>query len=319
MFAPRPSQFAASLLSAPYLAAAQTARLARAAASGERDGATLLEALRTRNEGLDLLFYDVGALSPRTVGRLAEAGNAEGAVLIVPPPGRGEPSDPLDAETFLLDPGGARTLALAGIGCSAVGAAAFGRNVAAATGGPVAVVVSGYGLADLVAEALGGALWFGLAAPLRHLFQGLGTGFDRRDTGPPPGLGLDLAALSADVSTAVRLLRDPRAGFTLLVGHSRGALVLAEALLALAVADRARLRRLGAAVRVVTLSALVPLPADCADRASAIGEWDGFGRMNSRADFVPDLIVPAALHHTNTALPNHLAVTPVLARLLARA
>ena len=56
------------------------------------------------------------------------------------------------------DAGGSeiRTLVVAGVGSSALGAAAFARNVADACGTPVAAVVSGYGLADLLTEALGG-------------------------------------------------------------------------------------------------------------------------------------------------------------------
>jgi hypothetical protein len=57
-----------------------------------------------------------------------------------------------------FDHGGGKisTLAIAGVGRSALGSAAFTRNVAEATGRSAAAVVSGYGLADAATEALYG-------------------------------------------------------------------------------------------------------------------------------------------------------------------
>ena len=54
------------------------------------------------------------------------------------------------------------TLAITGVGSSAYGAVAFAWDVSTALGEPVAAVVPGYGLADVVPQALGG--WFGFEA-----------------------------------------------------------------------------------------------------------------------------------------------------------
>lgn len=62
----------------------------------------------------------------------------------------------LTPEDFLRHAPSANALAIAGVGSSALGAAAFARNVADGLGEPVAAVVSGYGLADVLTEALGG-------------------------------------------------------------------------------------------------------------------------------------------------------------------
>ena len=52
-----------------------------------------------------------------------------------------------------------QTVTVTGVGSSALGSAAFAWNVSEALAEPVAAIVPGYGLADLVPQALGG--WFG--------------------------------------------------------------------------------------------------------------------------------------------------------------
>ncbi|MFC5462080.1 hypothetical protein [Massilia niabensis] len=79
----------------------------------------------------------------------------------MPPTGGGALCICPDIASF-AEAGGDRTriLAVAGVGSSALGTAAFARNVADAFGEPVAGLVSGYGMADLLAlrRDQGGAL-----------------------------------------------------------------------------------------------------------------------------------------------------------------
>ena len=52
-------------------------------------------------------------------------------------------------------------IALAGVGSSGLGTAALARNVADAYGVDVAGIVTGYGMADVLSEALGGWFFYG--------------------------------------------------------------------------------------------------------------------------------------------------------------
>ena len=118
-----------------------------------------LESWRRRNAVLDAIFYDLKVIHPQEAAALAPWLAREGALLIVPPSGAGMLRMCLDIDDFAGAGGaGTRILAVAGVGSSALGTAAFARNVADAFGEPVAAVVSGYGLADLLTEAAGG--WF---------------------------------------------------------------------------------------------------------------------------------------------------------------
>ncbi|WP_271025207.1 hypothetical protein [Rhizobium sp. RCAM05973] len=116
-----------------------------------------LEGLRQRNVALDALFYDIKVITPEEAVYISDSLAAEGAIMIVPPSGGAAITLCETVSEFVLRGGDkVRALAVAGIGGSALGAAAFARNVADAIQGPVAVVVSGYGIADVITEAFGG-------------------------------------------------------------------------------------------------------------------------------------------------------------------
>ena len=121
-----------------------------------------LESFRRRNAILDGIFYDIGKVTREEALTIAPWLAREGAILVVPPTGAGSLVLCGTVDDFFAAGGpGIRILVVAGVGSSALGAAAFARNVADAFGTPVAAVVSGYGLADLLTEALGGWFWFG--------------------------------------------------------------------------------------------------------------------------------------------------------------
>jgi hypothetical protein len=112
--------------------------------------------LQQRNAALDALFYDVGAVTAKETPEVAFWLAREGATFVVPPTGKGELRVFLTPDDLFREGSGVAALAMAGVGSSALGAAAFARNVADALEEPVAAVVSGYGLADVVTEAIGG-------------------------------------------------------------------------------------------------------------------------------------------------------------------
>lgn len=277
-----------------------------------------LEPLRRRNTAMDSLFYDVKVVSAEEAFYISSCLSAEGAILIVPPSG-GAPLSLFDTMDDFIQGGGARvdTLAVAGVGSSALGAAALGRNIADATGKPVAVVVSGYGLADVVTEALGGYSLFGHLHSVRHAFEQLDELFGRPQFGVATRLSSEsLCKRSLDTQTLRAMLSHPRLSFRLLVGHSKGNLVIAEALSDLVQTDVARAKQLAETVKIVTFSARPSLPESFHDVVEVMGEWDWFGEINSRQPGAKHAVVPKAMHHTNTELPNHLPVTSVLSSIL---
>jgi hypothetical protein len=303
-----------------------TAQIARAASLTEQLEApsppreAVLEGVRQRNAFLDFLFYDVKCVRADEAARIGPRWAAEGAILAVPPSGEGPLSLHRSVDDFVV--GSDRTistLVVAGVGSSALGSAAFARNVADAIGQPVAAVVSGFGLADLMTEALGGFFWFGALNSMRHSFEWLD-----RLTRPPvveePALaqerGMGLVRQSLDTRTLLALLEHPALSFDLLAGHSKGNLVISEALYALAERNRARARALGSSASIVTFSARIAMPVEFRTVIDVMGEWDWFGDLNSRRFIRADRHVSKAWHHTNTELPWHLPVTPTLTDVL---
>lgn len=279
--------------------------------------AAALEGFRRRNALLDALFYDVSRIDAVEALAISPWLAREGALLYVPPGGAGELRLCADLDELAAAgkaSGPVRGLAVAGVGSSALGSAAFARNVADALGAPVVAVVSGYGLADLASEALGGWFFFGGLNRLRHFEQQLEELLEKHSpVGAVPALFGDRRG--DDTASVLAILRDPRFRLGLLTGHSKGNLVLSEALYALVRSHGADLP-IAPETRIVTLSAVIAMPPAFTDIVDVMGEWDWFGAFNSRAGIAVDVSVPQAWHHTNTELPFHLPVTATLQRLL---
>jgi hypothetical protein len=275
-----------------------------------------LEGLRQRNLALDALFYDVKVITPEEAFYLSDSLAAEGAIIIVPPSGLGALTLCETIDEFILRGGAdARALVVAGIGGSALGAAAFARNVADAIDGPVAVVVSGYGVADVITEAFGGLFFFGHLKGLRPFLESL----DDLAGRPKVGAHRDetAARTSLDTRTVQALLADPRLSFRLLAGHSKGNLVLSAALHNLWKQDEGRVAELARKTKIVTIGTRIAMPPVFTDVVDVMGEWDWFGEINSRHFIPADQRVPQAWHHTNTDLGGHLPVTMTLMEILA--
>ena len=264
-----------------------------------------LAGIRGRNLSLDAMFYDIGVISDEEAAGISPWLAREGAILHVPPSGKGAVTLCKDAAELAAITPVATSLAVAGVGSSALGSAAFARNVADATGKPVAAVVSGYGLPDLVSEALGGWFLFGYANRSR---DPCGSGFHAPSTGT--GLVDAYTRSSDDTRAVIALLEDDRFSFDLLTGHSKGNLVLSEALFAVAEAGGAL--PIDPATRIVTVSAAIYLPDAFTNIVDVMGEWDEFGRLNSSECVSIDKPVPRAFHHTNTDIWGHVPVTETL-------
>ncbi len=270
----------------------------------------LLNGVQQRNALLDSVFYDVRCIMEAEKPSLAFWRAKEGALLIVPPSG-GDALEVFAEKESLFDQGGGdvKALAVAGVGSSALGAAAFARNLADALGGSVAAIVSGYGLSDVLTEAMGGFFLFGALNSVRHRLEGL----DRPSMPLGSGGTSSLMRLSKDTATLIDLLSDARFEIPLLVGHSKGNLVISEALYALEA--RQALAPVAERCRIVTISAKIGMPSAFRGKViDVMGQWDGFGALNSRPDIPADLIVPGAWHSTNPHFPfgMGLRVTPTL-------
>jgi hypothetical protein len=110
----------------------------------------------------------------------------------------------------------------------------------------------------------------------------------------------------------LQLLADARATFETVIGHSKGNLVISEAMYALCDSDPARAAKVGASVQFVTVSARIALPPVCKNVLDVMGALDWFGEINSRPGIRPDIVVPNAWHHTNRELPASLRVPEML-------
>lgn len=267
-----------------------------------------LDTLLRRNAFLDAVFYDVNAVAHEETPDLAFWLAREGAIILVPPPGKGRLKVFLTPEDYLREQMPVAALAIAGVGSSALGAAAFARNVANGLGEPVAAVVSGYGLADILTEALGGFFWFGALNSIRHAFEPLDAFtkmFSRTEKRDSNSLW---TRTSKDTETVIALLADERFSPRVLVGHSKGNLVLSEALYAIANERPDLAEKVAAQSGIITISAKVGMPSTFRDVVDVVGEWDWFGALNSRPDIPADLVVPYAWHSTNPDFPMGMGI-----------
>jgi hypothetical protein len=181
----------------------------------------------------------------------------------------------------------------------------------------VAALVSGYGLADLLTEAAGGWYWFGALNRIRHAFEQIddltrGTMFDFTPNMPNMPELSGIARASLDTRTLCALLTDARFRFALLTGHSKGNLVISEALYALREAEAdEQLADIG----IITVSAAIAMPPRYRKIIDVMGEIDWFGAMNSNIAIGVEYRPRDAWHHTNTELPHHLPVREVMSTL----
>ncbi|WP_327211803.1 hypothetical protein [Rhizobium ruizarguesonis] len=268
-----------------------------------------LDGLQRRYAVLDAVFYDVNTITAEETPRLAFWLAREGAIILVPPTGRGALEVFLTVNDYLEEAAPVGALAIAGVGSSALGAAAFARNVADALGESVTAVVSGYGLADILTEALGGFFFFGALNSIRHAFEPLDSFTKLFSKSEELESGYLWTRTSKDTETVIALLEDQRFAPRLLVGHSKGNLVLSEALYAIESEHPHLAEAIATRTRIVTISAEVGMPMLFKDVIDVMGAWDWFGALNSRPDIRTDIVVPHAWHSTNPDFPLGMGIS----------
>lgn len=277
--------------------------------------------VQQRNTVADWMFYDVKALTPAEFTALSQEINREGSILVVRPSGdtRSFGVEKFDNfERFRAEPGDLlRHFTVAGVGSSDVGAAALARTLANHLNEPVGAIVAGYGVADLLSEAIGGWLFFGAQNRALDFFERFeaSTQVLSPETSQETSRATQLqgADLSPDTKTLVRLLSEPERNVKTVLGHSKGCLSISYALQTLAnLADASAFDR-AKEIDIVTTGAVVAFPHGLYGVRQYLGAFDWFGGLNSRAS-TPYFEVPGAWHHLNTAVPFHMNLTAVLSR-----
>lgn len=302
-----------------------------------------LQALRLVNTALDALFYDVGVLSTALFGRgsvvvAAEAtsasgatdvsrrfefldlralSNPEGCILVVDADKPPYVQRFLDVNEFLaaMNRDGLEidTLTVTGVGSSALGSAAFAWNASAALGRAVAAVVPGYGLADVMHQALGGWFGFGLtdwierrsqevlatvAPHLAHVGHGMlasaPSGASHAATGAP------VFRTGNAASDIVHSILQNAPGIVNLIGHSKGSLAIGNAIRSLPPGRAASLA-------VVTFGCPIAEVVEVARYRQFLGIFDGLGLLNSWGNRPDARIV--SHHSTNTLIPLSMLIT----------
>jgi len=288
-----------------------------------------LSSWRTLNSTLDAIFYDINSLSPQERDVLSAQNSPEGSVLVVYPCSSDLPIRSLSPLKFVEEQtetavDAVDAVVVAGVGSSAIGTAALARNVAEYLKRPVAGIISGFGMSDLITEALGG--WFILEArnTLRDSYARLFDVWNLKDHVRDPeshndmkdhfdSVGIDTNRFiygSPDSTALLYLLSKLGNKIKLLVGHSKGNYSIENALEGWITADKKT--PVPSDLCIITLGAVVRFPSEFSNNVHQfIGQTDFFGMMNSQ--FTPERVyVPGAGHSLNTLSPGHLSVKDAL-------
>jgi hypothetical protein len=255
---------------------------------------------RQRNAVIDNFFYDTASLTLEEKAKLSPLVDREGSIIVVPPSN----SDRRiryykSALRFMHKEGPAlRAIAVAGVGSSALGTAALARNVADALDTDVAGIVTGYGLSDVMSEALGGWFAFGAADRIRYTMEKF---FGRMR----PAMSAAILADGTDASTTlceILLAGPPKLDY--LVAHSKGSLVVAHALQRFVEDPEGDESLLFERLRITTLGAVVGLPPAFKKVKQYLGALDWFGGANSSLGVMHER-VPGAGHHQYRSAVSH--------------
>jgi hypothetical protein len=202
---------------------------------------------------------------------------------------------------------------ITGVGSSALGSAALAWDISVALEEPVLAIVPGYGVADVVLQALGGWFAFGLhdflgsktliqtglatAAPdTARIGRELAASTPQEPTTPSGAPIFRYGSGSSDVLHA--LLKHRVTPFRLLVGHSKGALQINTALQSLP-AERTQ------GLRVVTLGCPISENVSGVHYHQYLGLFDALGQLNAWGHLPEHW--PPTWHSTNPLLPPAMA------------
>jgi hypothetical protein len=213
---------------------------------------------------------------------------------------------------------------ITGVGSSALGSAALAWDISTALEKPVLAIVPGYGVADVVLQGMGGWFAFGLhdfldsktlvqdgianAAPkIASIGRELSASTPQAATAPSGAPIFRYGSGSSDVLHA--LLRDRVTPFRLLVGHSKGALQIDNAIRSLPIERTENLF-------VVTLGCPIAEDVEGVHYHQFLGLFDALGQLNAWGHW-PEFWAPT-WHSTNPALPPAMAAGKMTSRSVSK-
>jgi hypothetical protein len=295
---------------------------------------------RLFNTALDFIFYDVPTLRAALAGKdapMAVRGekpptriidfdalsDPEGSLLLIDAATPPYVHKYLSVEKFLASPyresQDVDIATITGVGSSALGSSALAWDISVGLRKPVLAIVPGYGVADVVLQALGGWFAFGLHDFLDSKTQiqdGLAmtapasARIGRNLAASTPGEqiapgGAPIFRYGSGSSDALHaLLENHKTPFRLLVGHSKGALQINNAIQSLR-ADRTQ------GLRVVTLGCPVGEDVAGVEYHQYLGLFDALGQLNSWGHHAEHR--PLTWHSTNPVLPPAMAAGNIAA------
>jgi len=198
-----------------------------------------------------------------------------------------------------------------GVGSSALGSAAFAWNASMALGQRVAAIVPGYGVADVIYQGLGGWYGFGVEGWLEGLMhkmvavaspaaarvgQGLLQTLPGRAQSQDSGQDFLTGNPASDILHAL-LNHAPQ--ISALLGHSKGALVIENAL-------RSLEKNVTSRLWVTTFGCPIDESAAVARYTQFLGSFDALGALNSWGHRA-EIRIPTH-HSTNTSIPYSMPV-----------
>jgi hypothetical protein len=262
---------------------------------------------KQRNAMLDNFFYDTKRLSLEERAKLTPLADREGGIIVVPPSKSSRKIRHYSKALRFMTKEGAslRAIVVAGVGSSALGTAALARELADALDTDVAGIVSGYGLSEAMSEALGGWFAFGAADRIR---QSVERAFVRMR---PAALAESVTPGSDAAATLAEILLAAPPKLDTLLAHGKGALVLAHALQRFVEDLEGEDSPLYKRLHIITLGAVVGVPAEFSHVKQYLGAYDWFGGANSSLG-VKHERVPGASHHLNPGFPYHMSVARLL-------
>jgi hypothetical protein len=262
---------------------------------------------KQRNAVLDNFFYDTTRLSLEERAKLTPLDDREGSIVVVPPRNSDRRIRHYRRALRFMNKEGPdiRAIAVAGVGSSALGTAALARELADALDTDVAGIVTGFGLSEMMTEALSGWFAFGAADRIRSTME---RAFARMR---PAALAESVRAGSDASATLSEILLAGPPKLDTLVAHSKGSLIAAHALQLYVEDLEGDDSPLYERLRIITLGAVVGLPPAFKKVKQYLGAYDWFGGANSSLGVVHER-VPGVSHHLNPGFPYHMSEASLL-------
>jgi hypothetical protein len=275
----------------------------------------------------DRIFYNTWRLPQAFKDAVSDA--REGSMVVIWP-GDDKRIETFDtAAAFLKKHAGTiDTVALPGVGSSALGTAAFARTVANGLNRPTVGVVVGYGMADVMGEALEGCT-LGMAERVRlcsdMLLRFAAPAYTAGGAASKMETASEAYNPSAESDTLLQLLTEPNHAINCLVGHSKGNKAIGNCLLEAYRRGHHGGKILDPEMCIIMFGAGTPLPDYFTNVHQYIGAMDLLGKANTPISMqtapskstTPSWDIhwePTCSHNLNQLMPFHMPVDDILER-----